>query len=75
MRGNHLRAAMATAVRAFSSAAPAAPAGGVSMVQGASRGIGLEFVSAETQPSPLPPRRPSSAPSTSHPHSVCAPNF
>lgn len=46
MRGNHLRAAMATAVRAFSSAAPALPAaaGGVSMVQGASRGIGLEFV-------------------------------
>jgi hypothetical protein len=51
MRGNNLRAAMATAARAFSSA-PAAPAAaaGVSMVQGASRGIGLEFVSA-----PLPP--------------------
>ncbi|KAK1626581.1 hypothetical protein QYE76_000896 [Lolium multiflorum] len=46
MRGNTLRAAMATAVRAFSSA-PAGPgaAGGVSMVQGASRGIVLEFVS------------------------------
>jgi hypothetical protein len=41
---------MATAVRAFSSA-PAAPGagGGVSMVQGASRGIGLEFVSTQTQ--------------------------
>ncbi|KAM0891192.1 hypothetical protein ACQ4PT_026558 [Festuca glaucescens] len=43
MRGNTLRAAMATAVRAFSSA-PAAPGAGASMVQGASRGIGLEFV-------------------------------
>jgi hypothetical protein len=41
---------MATAVRAFSSApAPPGAGGGVSMVQGASRGIGLEFVSTQTQ--------------------------
>jgi hypothetical protein len=40
---------MATAVRAFSSApAPPGAGGGVSMVQGASRGIVLEFVSTQT---------------------------
>ncbi|XP_047051225.1 C-factor-like [Lolium rigidum] len=46
MRGSTLRAAMSTVVRAFSSspAAPGGGGGGVSMVQGASRGIGLEFV-------------------------------
>ncbi|VAI27379.1 unnamed protein product [Triticum turgidum subsp. durum] len=51
MRANTLRAAMATArmalsspARALSSAAAHPPASGVAMVQGASRGIGLEFV-------------------------------
>jgi len=38
-------ARLAVAARAFSASASGAGAGGVSMVQGASRGIGLEFVS------------------------------
>jgi hypothetical protein len=45
-------ARLAVAARAFS-ASPSAGAAGVAMVQGASRGIGLEFVSPPI-PSPVP---------------------
>lgn len=55
MHANSLRAAMATVVRAFSSVGgcPVGPADrGVSIAQGASRGVGLEFVSATTLTQP-----------------------